>query len=421
MGTRFRLFPQPGFLEHFATPETVEIAAAPGTIGPGPSDERMYTVIPVDKEAPYGIEAGPHWRSRVASPPWMGDILIPPEPDADGHFDHLEVGTPQFEAAHLYGSARFVLDIWEKYTGRPVEWHFSGDQDRLELSIFPPLENAYAGYGFVEVGGNRDHGDYRPYSLNFDVVAHEIGHILLYSELGVPDPDLPDGEYWGVQESAGDLVALISSLHFDSVVNELLDTTSGNLYTFNILNQMGEISSESYIRNAANDVKLSAFADGWTSPHKLSQPLTGAIFDIFVDIFHETLVDEGLITPEMEDLSDQLLATPEYADVMQALFNEAYGRNPYGFKDALLATRDVVGTYLAEAWARLEADNLTFADVADMLLAVDAEISGGRYRRIIRGNFDIREIGHIQVGPRLPAFDQAGHGHLHGHSHAAGD
>lgn len=405
MGTRFRLFPQPGFLESFAVPETVEIAVEPGTIGPGPSDDRMYTVIPVDKSGPYGIAADPNWDSQVLAPPWTGDILIPAKPDADGHFDHLEVGTPQFEAAHFYGTVRFILGIWEGYLGRPVDWHFSQHHERLELSIFPPLNNAYAGYGFIEVGGNRDTGEYQPFSLNFDVIAHEFGHILLYSELGVPESEVTPGEYWGIHESTGDLVALITSLHFDSVVNELLDATSGNLYMLNILNRMGEVSVDSHIRNAANDVTLSSFAHGWTSPHKLSQPLTGAVFDIFVDIFHETLVEEELITPEMEDLSDQLLATPEYAPVMQELFDEAYMRNPQGFKDALLLTRDILGTYLAETWSRLDAEGVTFADVADTFEAVDREISGGRYRRLIRGNFDMRDIGHIQVGPRLASLD----------------
>ena len=61
--------------------------------------------------------------------------------------------------------------------------------------------------------------------------------------------------------------------------------------------------------------------------HLLSQPVTGAFFDIFVDIFHEKLLDNGLIGPEVEDLSDRLLATPEYAPVMQTLFDQAFDRN----------------------------------------------------------------------------------------------
>ena len=54
-GTRFKLYPQPGFLGDFAVPETIYISAPAGTIGPGPSDQRIYTVYPIGKPAPYGF------------------------------------------------------------------------------------------------------------------------------------------------------------------------------------------------------------------------------------------------------------------------------------------------------------------------------------------------------------------------------
>ncbi len=410
-GTRFKLFPQPPLLDEFAEPETVEIDLPAGTVGPGPADHRMYAVFPFDKPSSYAIAARPGLDGHELSPPWMGDIFPPAEPDEHGHFDHLEPGTPQFEAAHLFGTVRFVLDVWERYMEREVRFHFADRYDRLELSILPSLDNAFAGYGFIEVGADTTNGRYVPYSLNFDVIAHEVAHIIIYGEVGDPDIDLVEGEYWGFQESSADLVALISSLHFDSVVNRLLDDTSGNLYTLNIMNRMGELSASEQIRSAANDVHLSQFADGWIKPHALSQPLTGAIFDIFVDIFHENLVENGLISPEVEDLSDELLATPDYLPVMQGLFDEAYAADPYGFKDALIHTRDIVGTYLAETWGRLEPEGLTFARVADVFAQVDIDILDGRYQRIIRGNFDMRGIGFVEVGPHVAPVSEKSHVH----------
>ena len=53
-GTRFKLYPQPGFLDNFAVPEAVLISSAAGTIGPGPSDQRIYTVYRVGKPTSYG-------------------------------------------------------------------------------------------------------------------------------------------------------------------------------------------------------------------------------------------------------------------------------------------------------------------------------------------------------------------------------
>jgi hypothetical protein len=398
-GTRFSLFPQPGFLDSFRAPETVFVSSPAGSVGPGPSDDRMYTVHPVGKSSPYGIDLLSMGDAFL--PPWMGDILPPAEPDAAGNFDYLAPGTPQFEMAHLYGTVRFVLDVWEGYFGRRVHWHFAPRYERLELSILPSLDNAYSGFGFIEVGGDRKNGAYQPFSLNFDIIAHEVGHAIIYGEVGIPDPESATGEYFGFHESAADLVALIASLHFNSLVDDLLVHTRGNLYTFNALSRMAELSPSNQIRIAANDVRLSSFELGWTKEHLLSQPLTGAFFDILVDLFHELLLEQGLISPEVEDLSDRLLATPAYASVMQNHFDRAFSRNPDGFKEMLLLARDTLGTYLADTWKRLDAHYLDYLDVAEMFSSIDRETTGGRFQRLIKGNFDMRDIGYVRVGPQL--------------------
>jgi hypothetical protein len=408
-GTRFRLFAQPSYLEGFEEPETVQIASLPGSVGPGPSDERMYAVYQADKPAPYGIAPDPSFSSRMFLPPWTGKSLPPAMPDRNGHFDHLEPGTAQFEAAHLFGSVHFVTDIWQGYFGRPLRWHFDGDYDRLELSILPELDNAYAGYGFIEVGGHRSSGRYQPFSLNFDVIAHEVGHLIIYGELGIPGRRASSGEYFGFHESAADLVALVSSLHFNSVVDDLLLNTRGDLYMLNLFNRMAELSDNEEIRIAANDRRLRDFARGWVKEHDLSEPLTGAFFDIFVDLFHEHLVDAGLISPELEDLADMLFEHPRYAPMVQAGFDCAFARDPDGFKLALLDTRDQFATLLAETWMRLDPDHLSYVDVAETFEAVERDFTGGRYRRHIRGNFDMRDIGYVRVGPQLEPFGRDSH------------
>ena len=40
-GTKFKLYPQPPFLEEYEEPETVYVSSPAGTVGVGPSDERM--------------------------------------------------------------------------------------------------------------------------------------------------------------------------------------------------------------------------------------------------------------------------------------------------------------------------------------------------------------------------------------------
>ena len=44
-----------------------------------------------------------------------------------------------------------MLDIWERYFGHRIEWHLARGY-RAGFGILPGLNNAYAGYGFMEVG-----------------------------------------------------------------------------------------------------------------------------------------------------------------------------------------------------------------------------------------------------------------------------
>lgn len=407
-GTRFLLYPQPPFLVEFAEPEVVEVSSPAGSVGPGPEDERMYAIHPVGKTKPYGISPLP--TGGMYLPPWDGPILPPAIPGPDGHFDHIDPEDPAFEMAHLFGAAHFTLDVWEGYFGRQIPWHFAAGQEKLELTILPSLNNALIGWGFLETGGTTEHGgEYKPYSLNFDIVAHEIGHAIIYSEIGIPAPDNAWGEYYGFHESAADVVALIASLHFDSVVDDVLAHTRGNLYTLNRLSRFAELSSNHQIRMAANDSVLSDFAHGWTKEHDLSQPLTGAMFDILVDIFHERLLWHGVISPQLEDLSDRLEGTPHYAEVMQALFDRRFAADPEGFRLALIEARDYLGTYLADTFALLDPDMLSYLGVGQALEQVDRQITGGQFLPIIRGNFLMREIGLVASGPRLAPPDEGSH------------
>ena len=107
-GTRFRLYPS--YAEGFAEPEVVEVSLPAGTVRAGPSDHSMCVVNPVRKDEPYDP---PHY-----VPPYRGPVYAPALPGPDGHFDHIPVETEQFLAAHLYGTVRWTLDIWEHYLRR---------------------------------------------------------------------------------------------------------------------------------------------------------------------------------------------------------------------------------------------------------------------------------------------------------------
>src|SRR5581483_3266971 len=205
-------------------PETVEISAPPGLIGPGPSDDRLYVVHPLGKRQAYGMARGPGGMPRLYLPPWRGPIVEPARPDGEGHFDRIPAHTPQFAQAHVFAIIGFVLDVWEGYFGRRIGWHFARHFDRLEVSLLPALDNAHAGYGYMEVGAHHDaDGGSASYALNFDVVAHELGHLIIYATVGIPDPATEDGEYFGFHESAADMTAIVAALRLDTMVERLLE------------------------------------------------------------------------------------------------------------------------------------------------------------------------------------------------------
>ncbi|MEL6566028.1 MAG: hypothetical protein AAFQ59_16425 [Pseudomonadota bacterium] len=409
-GTRFRLFPQLPTLDQQQAPETVWVSSPAGSVMPGPSDHRMYVIDPVGKERPYGFYPGPGGSTFHYRPPWQGPLLPYAHPDPDGHFDHLAIGTYEFEQAHAFGAIRFTMDIWERYFERQLEFHFRDHYDRLEILFLRGLDNAFAGFGSIEIGSyTLDTGELVEFGLSFDILSHEFGHLIIYNEIGLPGKVEVDAEYFGFHESAADMVALISLLHFDSALVGLLEATSGNLYCFNRLNRFGEVSNNGQLRSASNAFTLYDFADGWVYEHNLSQVLTGALFDIWVDIFHENLLQAGLISADLEDLSDRLEGDPAYQQVIQPMFDAAYAANPGPFADALIASRDYMGFAMAGVWDRLSIETLDYADVYETFLDVDAAMTGGRYHRIIRLNMERRGIGVIRAGPRLAPPDDSSH------------
>lgn len=409
-GTRFRLYPQAPILDPDREPEVVIVSSPAGTIGPGPEDDRMYAINPIGKWPPYGVQTRRDGSPYLYLPPWDGDIHAPALPDENGHFDHIDEESPEFLVAHMFGCVRFVQDVWEEYFGGPIEWHSADAFEKMELVHLPEFDNSRIGFGFVEFGSSLSNsGAASLDATNFDIIAHEVGHGIIYSTVGLPDPEGETGEYNGFHESAADLVAIISCLHFDSVVDELLEETRGNLYMLNRLNRIAELSHNEQIRVAANAVTMSEFIDGWRREHLLSQPLTGAIFDTLIDIFHEQLLDRGVISPRIEELADRYEYQPRYQELVQDMFADAYAGEMPAFREALLDARDIVGHYLAETWRRLPADYLSYVQVGDTLCAVDRDLSGGEYTEIIIENFEFREIGRVPLGPQLAKLPRENH------------
>ena len=165
---------------------------------------------------------------------------------------------------------------------------------RLELIPHLDWDNAQSGYGFIETGYgfDEDYGQH-PFCLNFDILSHELGHSFVYALVGIPAIEHVTAEYVGFQEAASDIVALLSTLHFKSVVDHILAETRGNIYAPNELNRFAELSPTHQIRSASNSIRMGDVPDvripferlSEPDRHLLSQPLTGAVFDILVELF----------------------------------------------------------------------------------------------------------------------------------------
>lgn len=402
---RLRIFPQSPLAG--GTPQLVTVAVRPraGLVGPGPADRRMYAIEAPEKR-PYGAGA------RPSMPPWGGPIVPPALPSRAGHFDHLRPGDPGFRAAHLYACARFTLDVWEKYLGRRVDWHFSRHFRRLELVAVGLWSNAHMGYGFLEAGQRQlPDGSVADLALDFDVIGHEIGHAMMMAFAGTQPSSRFTGDYEALHEAAADCASMVAALHLTPVVEGLLEETRGDLYNANRLTRFAEFSPTRQIRLANNDRTLWDFAAGWYDEHDLSQPLLAAFFDAFVEIYKEVLVVHGAIPRALDDLAGMAMRDASWRGRVRAGFNHAYARHPDRFHAALAEARDVAATMMIGLWHLAEPSRFRLSQIPEILEEVDLAGFRGRLRPIVADAFTRRGIGLVRPGPRLAP--PGSNSHLH--------
>ncbi len=380
-GTRFRIYPQPSTLRGFRRAEIVYVNAKPGTIRPGPADERLYVVDALNKLS--YAEAG-------GEPPYRGRRRRRVHPGAGGHFSHLRPGTRGFSSAMLFATVRCVLDIWELYFGRKL---FRDSAPRLELVPRVKSDNAWSKPGFIECGFQDFETEHpKPFAENFDVVAHEMGHHIVHQVVGLPPAPKPL-QYRALDEGLADLIAIVSSLHFDSVVDRLLRGTRGNLFSRNTLSRMGELGQARQIRTVFNDDKMSTLKwDPVQDAYKytLTRPFTGGGFDVLVEIYQRALIRRGVISKELGERS-YVAVHREFAGI-QRRFDRAFNGKRQVFTDALLEARDYFGRLLARTLDRTSMSDPSYPAVVANMLEADAQLSGGRHRQVIRESFQWRKI-----------------------------
>jgi hypothetical protein len=376
-GTRFRLYP--AYDDGFRNPECILLSPPAGSLEPGPSDMRMYTVNPLCKDAPYD--------PPFYEPPYRGPQHAPACPDPAGQFDRIPIDSQQFLAAHTYGAVRRTLDIWEAYLGRPVTWWHAAFLPQLELVARVEWANAHSGPGYLEMGRQADEtGRLAPFCLNYDVLAHETGHAILFSQVGIPPESSVTREFLAFHESFADLIGLVGTMHFRSIIGQLLTETAGNLYIENVISRLGEISRTEQIRVADNLATMDDVADlrlapdgGWIDPtgldrnqHAIAEPLTGAIFDNIVEFYQDDLVAMGLVPQAADPRGWTVEAVARASGYLRIASARSFTRFAAEFESALHRARDLVGHCMAHVILTVRPETLSFAGVAARFLEAAA-------------------------------------------------
>ena len=335
--TRFRIFLQPPYVPGFEKPVTVEIETNK-QIEPGPTDLLLY-VLDAENKPAYRAEA-PHEYQAFRGRPWKGDAnRVVARLNYDGHFDHLAPGDPAFPAAAVYATARHVLNFWNRIfdaTGLPKVdgWHHDpekliaegrkdggkGEEERFarRLQLIPRCVSAgsRSGYGYVEIGRDNPGHAYRrrengPVRLiyqrgemwqNFDVIAHEMGHAILFRSIGFPKAatnvhkwfDIPEPEFLAFHEFMADLSAILALLDIREARDFFLTRKGG----VNLVAGIGELQNLDQpgflpIRSAMNEVEYPGRGHFENKKaHENSMSLTGAVFDSLLRI-HQQLSGEN--------------------------------------------------------------------------------------------------------------------------------
>lgn len=257
--------------------DEVFVAWEPG-LADGPTSSRFAVV---DYNADTGkLEAPAVWSDDAQA--YVGN---------DGQvLDKSSVATFQFHQVSLWATLQGALDFFEEGSalGRAIPWAFEGNR----LIVVP-----HAGYGenaFYDRAskslqfyyfGSEDQTVYT--CLSVDIINHEFAHAVLdgvrplFNESSNPQTA-------AFHEFVGDLSAILLTLQNGPLRRQLAKSSGGKFEAATTLSSLAEefgnaVSGRPYLRTARNDRTMAAVANE-TEPHRLSEVLTGAMFDVLMAI-----------------------------------------------------------------------------------------------------------------------------------------
>jgi hypothetical protein len=306
------------------------------------------------------------------------NIVKPAKPDSQGNYLYWP-GTSEFDQVNSFYYTTFTLRMYERYAHRALPWSFMSPRINV---------NPHVGEGANAFYNEQDHllgfnsfqvdGEFIYAAQSADVVSHETGHAILDGLRDLYNESFGLGAT-AFHESFGDMTAVLVALHDDSLVQRLLDWTSGNLRLDNFVSTVAEQITNRlkaradqihgrtiYLRNALNDLTSKPFDDLPYLPqhpetelghemHNYSRLFTGAFYDILVGVY------------------EKLRFVP--ADRL-----------------VIHRTRDVVGEMLVCAVELGPVGEFDFSDMAKAFLAADHLLYKGEYTPILQSVFEKRSL-----------------------------
>jgi hypothetical protein len=204
--------------------------------------------------------------------------------------DRKNSNLPQFHQVNVWAVLQRALSFFEEGSGlgRRIPFGFEGNR----LIVLP-----HAGYGKNAYYDRKskslqfyyfDDGNERVYTcLSTDIINHEFGHAVLdgirpyYYESSL----VQTGAF---HEFIGDLTAILIILRNNNFRGKIAKDTKGIIsaatYLTSIADEFGNATEgKPYLRTALNKLTMGDISDT-DGPHKISQVLTGAMFDIIKEL-----------------------------------------------------------------------------------------------------------------------------------------
>ena len=223
-----------------------------------------------------------------------------------------------------------------------------------------------------------------------DIVAHEAGHAILdairhqyIGSLGIAGA--------GFHESFGDMTAMLSALHSDSVLDKLQAETKGDLRKPNLVANAAEMLGEAvyHMRGSGLPDTLRTGLNSYKYADQHFLP------------YVERSSPNSSLGQECHAYSN--LFTGAFYDIFTGLYQQAAADTSKTFKESVTEARDVAGKLLFRGVEFAPVGDPTYKDLALALIKADAVDNNGAHRPLLAKVFTDRKI---VTAEDLAAFDK---------------